>query len=76
MSQVNFDFHDYNFVVTGASSGMGKQVAIELAAAGAKVLAVARGKTALEAFTMGASAAISLYCGTKSPRNRRKHKSE
>jgi len=28
--------------------------------------------TALEAFTMGASAAISLYCGSKTPRNRRK----
>lgn len=48
MSQVTFNFTDCNFVVTGASSGMGKQVAIELAAAGAKVLAIARGKSALE----------------------------
>lgn len=29
-------------------------------------------KSAFEAFTMGASAAISLYCGSKTPRNRRK----
>ena len=29
-------------------------------------------KTALEAFGMGASAAISLYCGSKTPRNRRR----
>lgn len=49
MSQVTFDFTDCKFVITGASSGMGKQVAIELAAAGAKVLAIARGRTALEA---------------------------
>lgn len=47
MSQVNFNFIGSNFVVTGASSGMGKQVAIELAAAGAKVLALARGEKAL-----------------------------
>ena len=48
MSKVSFDFTGCNFIVTGASSGMGKQVASELAAAGAKVLAIARGKTALE----------------------------
>lgn len=48
MSQVTFEFTGCNFVVTGASSGMGKQVAIELAEAGAKVLAIARGKAALE----------------------------
>ena len=49
MSQVTFDYSGCNFVITGASSGMGKQIAMELAAAGAKVLAIARGKTALEA---------------------------
>lgn len=48
MDQVKFDFGGCNYVVTGASSGMGKQVAIELAEAGAKVLAIARGKEALE----------------------------
>lgn len=47
MSQVKFDFSGENYVVTGASSGMGKQVALELAAAGANVLAIARRNTEL-----------------------------
>lgn len=47
MSKVEFDFTGENFVVTGASSGMGRQVAVELAQAGANVLAVARGQKAL-----------------------------
>ena len=42
MSKINFDFTGENYVVTGASSGMGRQVALELAQAGAKVLAIAR----------------------------------
>lgn len=42
MSNVKFDFTGENFVVTGASSGMGKQVALELAQSGANVLAIAR----------------------------------
>lgn len=42
MSSVKFDFTGENFIVTGASSGMGKQVALDLANAGAKVLAIAR----------------------------------
>lgn len=42
MSNVKFDFAGENFVVTGASSGMGKQVALELAQSGANVLAIAR----------------------------------
>lgn len=42
MSNVKFDFLGENFVVTGASSGMGRQVALELAQSGAKVLAIAR----------------------------------
>ena len=42
MGQVNFNFSGENFVVTGASSGMGRQVATELAASGGKVLAIAR----------------------------------
>lgn len=29
-------------------------------------------KTAIEMFVSGATAAISLYCGTKTPKNRRK----
>lgn len=44
---VNFDFTGRNYVVTGASSGMGRQIALELAQAGAKVLAIARGKDKL-----------------------------
>ena len=48
MSQISFDFTGFNFIITGASSGMGRQVTIELASAGAKVLAIARGKVALE----------------------------
>lgn len=47
MSQINFDFNSSNYVVTGASSGMGRQVAIELAQSGAKVLAIARGEKRL-----------------------------
>lgn len=42
MNEVIFNFKSKNFVVTGASSGMGKQIAIELALAGANVLAIAR----------------------------------
>lgn len=42
MSTIKFDFHDEKFVVTGASSGMSKQIACELAEAGAIVLAIAR----------------------------------
>ena len=48
MSQVQFDFTGGRYVVTGASSGMGRQVAIELAAAHAHVLALARRKEQLE----------------------------
>lgn len=48
MTNVNFDFTDKKYVVTGASSGMGRQVAVELAAAGAIVLAIARRKAELE----------------------------
>lgn len=42
MSKVKFDFAGENYVVTGASSSMGRQVVLELAEAGAKVLAIAR----------------------------------
>jgi 3-oxoacyl-[acyl-carrier protein] reductase len=48
MSNVNFDFTNKNYVITGASSGMGKQVAIELVLSGANVLAIARHKNKLE----------------------------
>lgn len=42
MSKVTFDFSGERFVVTGASSGMGRQIATELVEAGATVLAIAR----------------------------------
>ena len=45
---VVFDFSGKRFVVTGASSGMGRQVATELAIAGADVLAIARRRQELE----------------------------
>ncbi|NLW48206.1 MAG: SDR family oxidoreductase [Firmicutes bacterium] len=40
--EVKFDFTGKRFVVTGASSGIGRQIAFELAEAGASVLALAR----------------------------------
>lgn len=48
MSEVTFDFSGKNFAVTGASSGIGKQVALELLSAGANVFAVARRKELLD----------------------------
>lgn len=42
MAEVSFDFTGNNYLVTGASSGIGKQVVLDLAASGAKVLALAR----------------------------------
>ena len=35
MSTVKYDFTNENFVVTGASSGMGRQIAMDLSVAGA-----------------------------------------
>lgn len=48
MSEISFDFHGKNFVVTGASSGLGKQIALELLDAGASLLVAARRKEMLE----------------------------
>lgn len=42
MAEVTFDFSGKKFIVTGASSGMGRQITRELALAGAEVLAIAR----------------------------------
>lgn len=42
MGKIIYDFSGENFVVTGASSGMGRQVARELAQSGAKILAIGR----------------------------------
>lgn len=49
MSKLVFDFSGENFVVTGASSGMGRDVAISLGKAGAKVLAIGRNVERLQA---------------------------
>lgn len=48
MSEVTFDFKGKNFVVTGASSGIGKQITLELLQAGANVLAAARRKELMD----------------------------
>ena len=48
MGKVLFDFSGEGFVVTGASSGMGRTVARELAEAGGTVLAIARRKERLQ----------------------------
>lgn len=48
MSRVAFDFAKENFIVVGASSGMGRQIALDLAEAGARVLAIARNEERLE----------------------------
>jgi NAD(P)-dependent dehydrogenase (short-subunit alcohol dehydrogenase family) len=45
---ISFDFTDRRYIVTGASSGIGRSVAEALAQAGATVLAVARRKDRLE----------------------------
>lgn len=42
MQEVKFNYEGKNFVVVGASSGMGKQIALELSQAGANVLCLAR----------------------------------
>ena len=42
MANVRFDYEDKNFVVVGASSGMGRKIAEDLSEAGAHVLAIAR----------------------------------
>ena len=49
MSEVKFNFTGKNFMVVGASSGMGRQIALELAESGAHVLAVARNEERLQA---------------------------
>ena len=46
---VNFDFSRKNFVVVGASSGIGRQTALELSMSGANVLAIGRNLERLDA---------------------------
>ena len=47
MRDVEFHFEDKNFVVVGASFGMGRQIALNLAKSGTHVLAVARNEDRL-----------------------------
>ena len=47
MSDTIWDFRGRRFAVVGASSGVGRQTALELAAAGAEVLAIARNQERL-----------------------------
>lgn len=49
MEEVEFDFTGRNFVVVGASSGIGREIASELADAGAMVLGIARNRERLQA---------------------------
>ena len=49
MSKVIYDFSGENYVVTGASSGIGRQIALELSQSGACVLAIGRNPERLEA---------------------------
>ena len=61
MSVVKFDFHNENFVVVGASSGMGRQIAWELAEAGAHILAIARNEVRLNELQSDFPNLISIY---------------
>lgn len=47
---MNLDFNNYNILITGANSGIGRQVALDFAKAGAsKIVLVARRQTELDA---------------------------
>lgn len=48
MSSITYDFRDERFLVTGATSGLGRQIAIDLVHAGGCVLAIGRRKDALQ----------------------------
>ena len=48
MGQISFNFSGERYVVTGASSGMGRKVALELASSGADVLALGRNEERLQ----------------------------
>lgn len=48
MKKVKFDFDGANVIVVGASSGIGRQVAVDIVEAGGRVLAVARNELSLQ----------------------------
>lgn len=62
MKDVIFDFKGKNYIVLGASSGMGRQIALDLAEAGANVLAVARNRERLEKVMKESDTNISIAC--------------
>jgi NAD(P)-dependent dehydrogenase (short-subunit alcohol dehydrogenase family) len=59
---MNLDLRDKSFVVTGASSGIGRATAIRLASAGARVIAVARDGGRLEKLASEAPAGAVVPC--------------
>lgn len=48
MASISFDFSGNNYFITGASSGIGKQIVLHLADAGANILALARREEELQ----------------------------
>lgn len=60
-SQLSFNFNNCNYVVTGASSGIGRQITIELINSGACVLAIARDKNKLSALQKDVSSPSMLH---------------
>ena len=58
MNNIKFNFSKQNYIVTGASSGIGREIAKELADAGATVLAVARRKDELDGLVAEAQGEI------------------
>lgn len=68
MTNVVYNFSNRNFVVTGASSGMGKQISIELAASGARVLVIARRESLLR--ELEKKYPKNIVCGVEDVRNK------
>ncbi len=60
---MKLDIKDKLFVVTGASSGLGKGVAEGLLNEGAKIIAVARNRDKLEAFASGYKEMVEIFAG-------------
>lgn len=58
MSKITYDFHGENILVTGATSGLGRQIALDLANAGATVFAIGRREAALTELCTEAGAGI------------------
>lgn len=62
MMNVKFDFRNSNILVTGASSGIGKKITVDLAEAGANVFAVARREQELNELKNMYSNIIPIAC--------------